>query len=89
MQARVTDYGNVRIGEREGLAPIYTLVSNPDDRDRYVNLRWYAVDEFVRNNPDDPDPPEVEAGIKRDREMYLSWGRKSFGWAIHVIRNPA
>lgn len=88
-EVQATHYANVQIGEEEGLAPIYTVVSNPGDWDRYEPLQWYAVDEFVRNNPDEPDPPEVEAIIKRHREMYLSWGRERFGWGIHVFRNPA
>ena len=45
-----THYGNIQIGVEEGLAPLYTMVSNLDDWDRYETLKWYAVDEFARNN---------------------------------------
>jgi len=83
-----THYGNVQIGEEEGLTPIYAMVSNQDDWDRYETLQWHALDEFARNNPDDPDLPEIQARGAKAREIYLKWGRYGFGWAIYLFRKP-
>jgi len=81
-----THYGNIQIGVEEGLTPLYTMVSNLDDRDRYETLKWYAVDEFARNNPDDPVLPEIQARNAKAQEIFLRWGRELFGWAIYLLR---
>ena len=82
-----THYGNVQIGEEEGLTPLYTMVSNLDDWDRYETLKWYAVDEFARNNPNDPDLPEMQARNAKAQEIFLRRGRELFGWVIYLFRN--
>jgi SAM-dependent methyltransferase len=84
-----THYGNALIGEEVGLELVYTLVSNLDDWDRYETLQWYAVDEYARANPNDPDLPEIIRRSKRSRESYLRWGRDTLGWAIYLFRKPA
>jgi SAM-dependent methyltransferase len=77
-------YGNVEIGEEEGLTCIYTLVSNNDDWDHYETLQWWAVDDHRRADPDDPDNPEL---MKRsEKEVYIRWGRETLGWAVYVFR---
>jgi len=42
-----THYENVIAGEDEGLFPLYTLVSNQDDWDRYETLKWYAAEKYA------------------------------------------
>ena len=75
-----------QIGVEEGLTPLYTMVSNLDDWDRYETLKWYAVDEFARNNPDDPDLPEIQARNAKAQEIFLRWGRGLCGRAICLLR---
>jgi ubiquinone/menaquinone biosynthesis C-methylase UbiE len=84
-----THYGNIQIAEEEGFAPLYTMVSNQDDWDRYETLQWMAVDEFAQNNPDDPDLTEIKTRNAESREIYLKWGRDGFNWAIYLFRKPA
>ena len=79
-------YGNIQIGVEEGLTPLYTMVSNLADWDRYETLKWYAVDEFALNNPDDPDLPEIQARNAKAQEIFLRWGRGLFRWAIYLLR---
>ena len=82
--------GIVTMGEpffTEGPSPLYTLVSNLDDWDRYETLKWYAVDEFARNNPNDPDLPEIQARNAKAQEIFLRRGRELFGWVIYLFRN--
>ena len=43
-----THHENVLAGESEGLFPLYTLVSNQDDWDRYETLQWYAAEKYAR-----------------------------------------
>ena len=63
------------------------MVSNLDDWDRYETLKWYAVDEFARNNPNDPDLPEIQARNAKAQEIFLRRGRELFGWVIYLFRN--
>jgi SAM-dependent methyltransferase len=78
---------NVLTGEDEGLFPLYTLVSNQDDWDRYETLQWWAAKDFTRANPDDKDIQEVLEMIDLQRKIYLRWGRNTVGWAIYVFQN--
>ncbi len=82
-----THFENVRTGEEEGLVPLYTLVSNPDDWDRYETLQWYAVEKYAEANPEDKDRKEVLDRIANQRTTYLRWGRDTVGWAIYLFRN--
>ncbi len=79
---------NVKTGEAEGLTCIYTIVSNHDDWDLYETLQWWAVNEYSRNHPEDPDVPELLKRKKGEKETYLRWGRETLGWAIYLFRKP-
>lgn len=83
-----THQDNVRVGEEEGLTCLYTMVSNHDDWDHYETLQWWAVDDYIRNNPNDEDILELLERKRRDKENYLRWGRETLGWAIYVFRKP-
>jgi len=84
-----THYKNVLVGEDEGLFPLYTMVSNQDDWDRYETLQWYAAEMHARDNPDDPDVPEILNRVARGRTNYLHWGRDTVGWAMYLFRKPS
>ena len=84
-----THYENVRVGEDEGLSPLYTMVSNQDDWDRYEALQWYAADSYARQNADDPDVSEILTRVARGRMNYLQWGRDTLGWALYMFRRPS
>ena len=84
-----THYENVLVGEDEGLFPLYTMVSNQDDWDRYETLQWYAAEMHARDNPDDPDVSEILTRVARGRTNYLHWGRDTVGWAMYLFRKPS
>ncbi len=77
---------NVRFGEEEGLTCIYTIASNLDDWDNYETLQWNAVNEYIRNNPDDENNAYLVEKMEQSKEMYLRWGRDTLNWAIYVFR---
>ena len=81
-----THSDNVKVGEEEGLVCLYTLVSNHDDWDHYETYQWWAVDDYVRTHPDDPDNLELLEKTRVGKESYLRWGRDTVGWAIYIFR---
>jgi ubiquinone/menaquinone biosynthesis C-methylase UbiE len=83
-----THAGNVAVGEGMGLTPLLAIASSIDDWDRYEGLSWLAAADYVRDNPADPDVPEIAAGIEKARQAYLRWGRDCFNWAMYLFRKP-
>ncbi|MCL5986950.1 MAG: class I SAM-dependent methyltransferase [Actinobacteria bacterium] len=79
-------YKNIDVGEKEGLNCIYTLVSNHDDWDHYETLQWWSANEYVINNPSDPDNAELLDKINKTKMEYLLNGRDTLGWAIYVFK---
>jgi SAM-dependent methyltransferase len=77
---------NVAIGLEEGLTPLYTLVSNEDDWDRYEALQWRAAERYATAHPEDPDVPDLLAQERHARDTYLRWGRTTLGWALYLFR---
>jgi len=84
--AFATHLENVLIGQELGLVPIYSIVSNHDDWDVYEGLNWYAGENYILNNPDDPDLPEFTKRLREQKMEYLQYGRSTLGWAIYVFR---
>ena len=81
-----THYENFKTGEDLDLNLLYTIVSDRYDWDNYYSLYWYAGDEYIRQNPDDPDLPEFKKWLEDGREQYLRWERDAMGWAIYLFR---
>lgn len=75
--------------EAAGLAPETLIDSSLDDWDRYETLHWRALEEWLADNPGDPDADEIRRRHESARADYLSWQRVLLGWAIFVGRKPA
>ena len=84
-----THMENVLMGDEFGLTCGYTLVSDLEDWDHYEAPHWRSAAEYVDANPDDPDNPEITENAKKNREIYLNWGRDTLGWCIYLYRKPA
>ena len=79
-------YENAQAGQELGLELVYTLVSSPDDWDRYEGLQWYAATQWAAGHPDDPDMGKVLERLRKNRANYLRWGRETVGWSIYVFK---
>ena len=83
-----THFENVGTGTRAGLHFLHALVSNDDDWDRYEGYQWYAAEKYARDNPHDPDVPELLSKMHKFRDVYLKWGRDEMGWAVYIFAKP-
>jgi SAM-dependent methyltransferase len=72
--------------QEAGYELVETIRSNGDDWDRYEAKRWKAVDEYLREHPDDPDRDALYQWIDDNRSTYLRYGRTYLGWGALVFR---
>ncbi len=84
----VTHAENVALAVAAGMTPLYAIVSSQDDWDRYDGLQLRAAENWVRENPDDPDVDELLGLVHKGRDEYLKYGRDTVGWAIYLMRAP-
>ncbi len=60
--------------ESSGLKLVEMVLANHDGWDRYEAPRWMAIDDFLRNNPNDPDVSALNEWINNSRRAYLKYG---------------
>jgi|SRR5262245_15053420 len=75
--------------EAAGLDIAALVASSEDDWDRYESLHWRALEEWLAENPDDPDAHEIRERHEHYREEYLSYQRELLGWGMFVGRKGA
>ncbi len=76
--------GTVLVFEVAGLPVVSVIASSEDDWDRYETLHWRACEEWLAENPDDPDAAGVRAMHERSKRTYLRYGRELLGWAMFI-----
>jgi SAM-dependent methyltransferase len=74
--------------EAAGLAPIGLIAASDDDWDRYETLHWRALEEWLAENPDDPEAPGIRERHEKNRDSYLKVERRLLGWAIVAALKP-
>lgn len=72
-----------------GLALVGLIESSADDWDRYESLHWRAVEDWLAENPHDPQAGEFGERLEEERERYLRTERGLLGWALLAGRRPA
>ena len=72
--------------DEAGFDMVEMVLSNTDNWDRYVAAQWNTVDEWLRQNPDDPDAGALDDWIRAGQRSYLSVDRRYLGWGVFVLR---
>jgi SAM-dependent methyltransferase len=72
--------------ESVGVELVEMVLADPDSWDRYAAGQWLTVSNWLRENPDDPDAPELRRWCDDARRSYLKYGRRYFGWGVFVLR---
>jgi len=70
--------------EAHGLPVMSLIAASEDDWDRYETLHWQAVEEWLVEQPQDPDADRIAADYRRWKDEYLRVTRDRLGWAIFV-----
>ena len=72
---------NVWLGERRGLTPLYTAVSNSDEWDHFEGLHWLRAEQKFAG-----DEERLQT-IRAWRDGYLRWGRDTMGFGFYLFQN--
>jgi len=76
----------LQVVQQQGYELIEMLLPDLQQIDRYEASQWMAVNQFLRENPDDPEAEDLQRWITANRWTYLSVGRDFLGWGVFVLR---
>ena len=79
---------NVTLGTSRGLIARGAWVSSPTDWDQYEWAYARNIEDFARENPDDPDKNAMIERCRSWRTTYLTWGRDTLGFGLYLFRKP-
>jgi hypothetical protein len=69
-----------------GLVPDGLIAASDDDWDAYESLHWRALEDWLAENPRDPDAGEIRRLHEEARDRYVRTQRELLGWAMFVGR---
>ncbi|WP_336217172.1 SAM-dependent methyltransferase [Nonomuraea sp. LPB2021202275-12-8] len=72
--------------EEAGFELLEMILASPDDWDRYVASQWWTMSDWLRDNPSDPDAPELRAFLSSSKRSHLEYSRRYMGWGVFVAR---
>lgn len=78
----------IRRFEGAGITPLGLVGASLDDWDRYESLHWRAVEEWLAQNPDDPDAEPLRREHDEHRRRYVDLLRDHLGWAMLAGLKP-
>ena len=81
--------GNVAMGEAMGLVPLWATTASDAEWDEYEWRYGRSIEDFVAENPGDPDAAEMLTRIRGWRKTYLTMGRDTLGFGLYLFRVPA
>ncbi len=82
-----THQGNIAIAEEAGLIPLWASTANDDDWDAYEWRYRMNVEQFAAQHPQDADHDAMLERIRSWNHGYLTWGRATLGFGLHLFRN--
>lgn len=73
--------------ESAGMELLDIALSSQEDWDRYETMQWWAVSDYLRENPNDPTAREAWTWKAAQKRAYLQYARRYFRWGVFVLRN--
>ncbi len=80
------DRGNAQVGEGLGLRLAEHWSSTSEEWDVFEDAYADGIETYARECPGDPDVPEMLRRIRRWRDSYLRWGRRTLGFGVYAFR---
>ncbi len=68
-----------------GFELVEMVIADADDWDRYVASQWLTVDDWLRDNTDDPEVDALREWSAKARRAHMEYGRRYLGWGVFVL----
>ena len=78
---------NVLRAAQLGMTPLWACVASEDDWDEYEWQYSHSIEDYVLQNPNDPDSPAMRERIRKWRNATLKWGRETLGFGLYLFRS--
>jgi SAM-dependent methyltransferase len=78
--------GTLERCESLGLELVEMVLASPDSWDRYAAAQWWTVNQWIKDNPNDPERQAIGEWIANNRHDYLQYGRQYLGWGVFVLK---
>lgn len=78
----------VRAGEAAGLTPVFATTATEQDFDAYSWRYTRALEDHLREHPDDPDAQAIKFRAYGWRSLYIAEGREAMGFGLYAFRKP-
>jgi SAM-dependent methyltransferase len=72
--------------ESAGCELVEMVLADGDSWDRYAAAQWMTLNDWLRENPDDPDAAGIRQWHINNQRAYLQYTRRYFGWGVFVMR---
>lgn len=76
----------VRAGEAAGLTPVFATTATDQDFDVYSWRYTRALEDHLRDHPDDPDAQAIRFRSYGWRSLYIAEGRETMGFGLYAFR---
>lgn len=83
----MTHAENIIFAGSLGLQCLWSSTASEDDWDEYEWLYSMSIENYVQENPDDPDASSMLSKIRSWRHAYVKWGRYTLGFGLYLFRN--
>jgi SAM-dependent methyltransferase len=78
--------GITRMFDESGTRVLEMVLATDYDWDRYESMHWWAFDEWMRNNPEDPEMESLVEFAEKSRRDYFKFERPLLDWGVFVLR---
>jgi SAM-dependent methyltransferase len=78
--------GITKVFEESGTRLVEMVLATETDWDRYQSKHWWAFDEWMRANPDDPEIETLAAFAEKSRQDYFRIERPLCDWGVFVLK---
>ena len=78
--------GIVDLFEAAGTRVVEMVLATDTDWDRYESKHWWAFDDWMRDNPNDPEIETFKAFAQKSRQDYFRYERPLCDWGVFVLK---
>lgn len=78
--------GTIEMAGDFGWQELFSSVTNQEDWDEYEGRYLYNIEQHVHNYPEEDEANLYLEKIRRWRRGYLTWGRETLGFSLHLFR---